>query len=699
MQRFALYRILGNDLPPRHSPEQTLSNLLFILEHEPSFPGCAKRWVINRIADQEQESKILSLLYRHEQKYIHIPFLIDEYAQCRYDIDGLPKALFLHNRNISGITEYLRMKSFEYPFRHKNLYAMNNNGARNAALEEGRSLAEWVMPWDGCCFVTAAAWAAILRDMESLHDEKYLIVPMARVYDNQSLLDESFVPAAVEEPQIAFHRDSVERFDEKLRYGYSPKAELLRRLRVPGPWDNWGRVPWEPQALKDSCDAGKYQHAGWVARLFSGLPSAQDDDMKRHSHRMDGIITKLSELDEQALRQNFHMDDLVFYDAAVMSEYKQAWLTGEGHAADMVRNLLGNAVSVLDEGPYSVLDKTAIPPSGSSHDYLSPAAYWWKDSALPDAAAERHDGKRPLEAQLYSPESGRYDRTRLQLVIDHTTLLALAWYFTDESRFADRAALLIRTWFLAPATRMNPHLKYAQLRMGEEGEQQGYGIIETKDFYYFLDAVRLIYRSGKLSLPEQQQFKQWCREFLIWLQQSPQGKRIYSAQNNQGTFYDLQAAALAAFLGDIQALLWVLRISSMRSAQQFQPDGSQPEELKRTNSLHYSVFNLYGWFNLNKLAGLVRMDLWNTSTRASGSPATGLSWLLSFRQGEWPYQHQDEVDVEQLVLLRSLAFSTAHDQGRRLDSTAISELGIKPVFHPNTGIQPYWPLGTAVRKE
>ena len=38
---------------------------------------------------------------------------------------------------------------------------MNNNGARNAALREGRRRAKWVLPWDGNCFVTEEGWAEL----------------------------------------------------------------------------------------------------------------------------------------------------------------------------------------------------------------------------------------------------------------------------------------------------------------------------------------------------------------------------------------------------------------------------------------------------------------------------------------------------------------------------------------------------------
>jgi hypothetical protein len=38
-------------------------------------------------------------------------------------------------------------------FHYKNLYTMNNNGARNLMIEEGiNEGAEWIFPFDGNCF-------------------------------------------------------------------------------------------------------------------------------------------------------------------------------------------------------------------------------------------------------------------------------------------------------------------------------------------------------------------------------------------------------------------------------------------------------------------------------------------------------------------------------------------------------------------
>ena len=72
---FVIYRILGNDLPPRHRKGQTKENLQFILKHEPSLPRCEKRWVVNRIVAREQEEAIITILQDNHQNYIHIPFI------------------------------------------------------------------------------------------------------------------------------------------------------------------------------------------------------------------------------------------------------------------------------------------------------------------------------------------------------------------------------------------------------------------------------------------------------------------------------------------------------------------------------------------------------------------------------------------------------------------------------------------------
>ena len=46
-------------------------------------------------------------------------------------------------------------------------------------------------------------------------------------------------------------------------------------------------------------------------------------------------------------------------------------------------------------------------------------------------------------------------------LFDAVVPLVLAWWYTDEIVYAEHAALLLRTWFIAPETAMNPNLEHA----------------------------------------------------------------------------------------------------------------------------------------------------------------------------------------------------------------------------------------------
>lgn len=152
--------------------------------------------------------------------------------------------------------------------------------------------------------------------------------------------------------------------------------------------------------------------------------------------------------------------------------------------------------------------------------------------------------------RMYEPASEAFDRTRLQRLFDDTTALALAWRRTGRAEFAAHAARNVAVWFVDPATRMTPHLRYAQVRRGRNWNQgTGAGIIELKDLYYFLDAVRILDAGGALPEATRAGLETWLRAYLAWLETSRQGARERGARNNHGAYYDLQTAAILAWLG------------------------------------------------------------------------------------------------------------------------------------------------------
>ncbi len=303
-ETFCLLRVVGNDLVPRHAKGQSRANVAFTLENEPASESCTKLWVLNRIFDAEEEAAIISLIERHGQAYHRIPFDLATYARQPWDVDDLPEAALrlLASHDDDSSRERLRLATVIR--RSKSNYAINNNGARNVALALGRTMAKWVLPWDGNCFLTRAAWESLRDSIAKRPYLPYFVVPMVRVTDNAHVLREDYEPETRQEPQLIFRRDAGEMFDERYPYGQRPKIELLWRLGVPGVWDHVEVKAHELPRPPLCPDAGQIGSAGWVARLNSGNPALEvghKSGSRRGAARDEAIVAFLDMLDRAAV--------------------------------------------------------------------------------------------------------------------------------------------------------------------------------------------------------------------------------------------------------------------------------------------------------------------------------------------------------------------------------------------------------------
>jgi hypothetical protein len=295
---------------------------------------------------------------------------------------------------------------------------------------------------------------------------------------------------------------------------------------------------------------------------------------------------------------------------------------------------------------------------------------------------------------LYEPLSENYDRTRLQRLFDDTFVLTLAWHFHRDTRHAEHAAALVRTWFLAPETAMNPHLEYAQVRRGHNGNKgTSSGIIEMKDLYYFLDAVRLLQSTGWLSKTEQAGLQEWFGRYLHWLLTSPQGHRERVETNNHGTYYDLQVTAIATFLGEGRLVRETLRDSRSRMLQQIDTTGLQPQEMMRPNTAHYCCFNLQGWIHLAQLAEASGEDLWSFRGSDGRGIRRGMQWLLPQIGKPWPYPQVEQFDGERFYPIYHMYAAHYGELPGTKTGVIPSANSIKPLFFSHDGIMPFWQLG------
>ena len=249
---------------------------------------------------------------------------------------------------------------------------------------------------------------------------------------------------------------------------------------------------------------------------------------------------------------------LVLLDAQLLAKAKERAADGDPAAAAAVAELRRDADAAMTAGPFTVVNKTKLPPSGDRHDYRSLAIYWWPNPDTPDGLPYvNRDGER-------NPEADQYDGPQLHGMASGAHTLALAHYFTGDARYAERAALLLRTFFLDEATRMNPNLNFAQ---GVPGRSNGTptGIIESVGLATrVVDAALLLQGAKAWSDADDRGLRQWFRDYLTWMETSKPGRLEKVTRNNHAMYYDVQTAAFALYLGDEAHARAILENSARR---------------------------------------------------------------------------------------------------------------------------------------
>jgi hypothetical protein len=285
--------------------------------------------------------------------------------------------------------------------------------------------------------------------------------------------------------------------------------------------------------------------------------------------------------------------------------------------------LVSQADAWLACGPWSVTNKRIVAPSSDKHDYASQAPYWWPSPDGSDLPYIQRDGER-------NPESRKYtDKDHKECVFQSSYVLALAWYYTEHEVYAKHAGHILRTWFLSPETRMNPNLNHAQIIPGVN-TGRAIGIIDFSQGYTsVLDAVAILQGAPGWTSHDTDKFREWNRNFLTWLD-GDFGNMESAEKNNHGTFSIMQKAAIALFVGEIaQAKKELLSLSS-RIEEQIAPDGSQPLELKRTRSWHYSTFNLVAYIRSASIAKKVGIDIWSYQGAQGQSINKAVDFLIPY---------------------------------------------------------------------
>jgi len=308
-----------------------------------------------------------------------------------------------------------------------------------------------------------------------------------------------------------------------------------------------------------------------------------------------------------------------------------------------IADLCAQAEVMLSQEPYSVMQKASAPVSGDMHDYMSLARYFWPNPDTPDGLPYvNRDG-------ISNPEIEKYDRYSLGHMCDMVSTLALAWYMTGDERYSDKAVEQIRVWFFDHNTRMNPHLKYAQVCRGQNGDQgRSYGLLDSYSFINMLDGVCLLEKSPSFTEEDSDRLKSWFKDFLEWFLTSKQGEDEFNADNNHSVAYDVQVVAIAKYIGDVDlAECFVKAFPQRRIFAQVEPDGSQPKELSRTLAFGYSQYNISHMIDIMIMGKNMGFDISSEVSQDGRSLFKAIDFLTPYvgkSVESWPYQQISEWD-------------------------------------------------------
>jgi hypothetical protein len=331
-------------------------------------------------------------------------------------------------------------------------------------------------------------------------------------------------------------------------------------------------------------------------------------------------------------------------DAGALQANKSRVLKKDAVLMPAYKLLIQEADAALSQGPFSVMEKKNTPPSGDKHDYMSLAPYFWPDPSKPNGLPYmRKDGQTNPEVKDYLDKD--YQPKMIGLV--HT--LALAYYFSNDERYAQDAALLLKTWFLNKETRMNPNLNYGQAIKGVN-EGRGAGLIDTRHYIKVVDAIGLIQTSKHWSKEDQEGMKKWFSEFLHWMQTSKNGIAELNTKNNHGVWYDAQRLSLALYIDSMNLSKKIVKNATQRLNDQMDKEGKFPAEMARTTSLHYSSFALLAFFNIAEMAEHTGFDFWHYTSPNGNSLKKGFNTLKPFisQEKEWkgeqikPYDYEED---------------------------------------------------------
>lgn len=182
-------------------------------------------------------------------------------------------------------------------------------------------------------------------------------------------------------------------------------------------------------------------------------------------------------------------------------------------------------------------------------------------------------------------------------------------------------------------------------------------VTQGREVLRVVDAIRILEGSCALTAEDDLAVRAWLGDRYTWLATSEAGKGAGRAKDHIGTWYVVQAHALATHL-DARADIYRMCVHAKRLiAVQIGGDGRQPLEIARADGLSSSILNLEGHMHLALLASQARVDLWNHVPENGRGLKDAVDYLRPFNATPegWPHKQSAEVAPGSLDRVLALA--------------------------------------------
>lgn len=249
------------------------------------------------------------------------------------------------------------------------------------------------------------------------------------------------------------------------------------------------------------------------------------------------------------------------------------------------RSLVKNSSRYLADEPITVTTKSRT-FAPNNHYYCSIGPYWWPD--------EEHPGKYINRDGRINPESRQYDRDRLIEMTKLCQELSKAFYVSGERDLYYAFVRQLKAWFIDEETYMYPNFEYSQVIPGQrENRGRSTGMVDAYYFNTLIESIRLLDAKKQLPKSLSKSLQEWFFQFSDWMAYSDLGVAASKGSSNTGLAYDVTLLNCALYAGNTAVADTVSKnFYKKRVEAQIKPDGSQPNELLRTNAYSYSVYNL-----------------------------------------------------------------------------------------------------------